>query len=161
MIKIRTNVFETNSSSSHSITIPYPLQLEENKMEINDAGYIEVSLSEFCYQTHTSQMDRLAWLIQLLINEKINHNAFWGAHYRGNWDELAEQLYKLEEFQELESRIADYASCKGIRLVQGTEGYIDHESCYESMNSFLFDYYNIDSVSFVFGKDIKMMFAFD
>ena len=160
MIKIRTNVFETNSSSSHSITIPYPLQLEENKMEINDEGYIEVSLSQFCHWEHDTQMDRLAWLIQLLANEKLGYNPFWYHRNNEEWHELAEKLYETEEFQELSAEIADYANCRGIILAELTSGYIDHDSNYESMKTFLLEY-NVNAVSFVFGADIGMVFEFN
>ena len=160
MINIRTNVFETNSSSSHSITIPYPLELNENEMEINEDGYIEVSLSQFCHWEHESQMDRLAWLIQLLANEKLGYNPFWYHRNDEHWHELAEKLYATEEFQELSAEIADYASCRGIVLAELTSGYIDHDSNYESMKIFLLEY-GVDAVSFVFGNGIEMMFEFN
>lgn len=160
MINIRTNVFETNSSSSHSITIPYPLEIEESVLPINDEGYIEVELHEFCHSPQDGQMARLAWLIQLIVNDKIGYNSFWYAHGNDEWEKLAEELYALEEFQELEAEIADYANCRGIRLVHGTEGYIDHESCYESMKAFLLEY-GVYAVDFVFGKNIEMLFEFN
>lgn len=159
MIKIRRSVFETNSSSSHSITIPYPLTVEDCNLPINDEGYIEVELQEFCHSPLEGQMARLAWLIQLVVNSTIGHNAFWCCHYRGSWSDLASELYDQEDFRELEDEIACYANCKGIRLAENTEGYIDHESCYESMKAFL-EQYNVDAVSFVFGKDIGMFFEF-
>ena len=159
MIKIRTNVFETNSSSSHSITIPYPLTVEESVLPVNEDGYIEVELHEFCHSPQDGQMARLAWLIQLIVNDKIGYNSFWYAHNNEEWTELSEELYALEEFQELETEIANYANCRGVRLAHGTEGYIDHESCYESMKVFLLEY-GVDAASFVFGKDIEMYFEF-
>ncbi len=159
MINSRRNVFETNSSSSHSITIPYPLTVEDCVLPINDDGYIEVELHEFCHSPQDGQMARLAWLVQLIINDKIGYNSFWYARNNDDWEKLAEALYALEEFQDLEAEIASYANCRGIRLVHGTEGYIDHESCYESMKVFLLEY-GVDAASFVFGKDIEMYFEF-
>lgn len=159
MINIRTNVFETNSSSSHSITIPYPLEIEESVLPINDEGHIEVELHEFCHSPQDGQMARLAWLIQLIVNDKIGYNSFWYARNKEHWNELAETLYELEEFQELEAEISSYANCRGVRLSEGTEGYIDHESCYESMKAFLLEY-GIGAADFVFGKNIEMFFEF-
>ena len=159
MLRIRKNVFETNSSSSHSITIPHPNELNWNEMDINEDGYIEVSLGKFCHGDHESQNDRLAWLIQLIVNEKLSYNAFWYYRDKDEWETLAEQLYATEEFQELEAEIADYADCSGIRLSPRTEGYIDHSSNYDSMKSFLLEY-DVSAVSFVFGEGVVMNFEF-
>ena len=159
MINIRRNVFETNSSSSHSITIPFPLELEDCNLIVNDEGYIEVALHEFCHTPFDSQMARLAWLVQLIINSDLGHNNFWCVPGLEEWNKRAWELYETEDFKELSAAIAEYANCKGIVLYFGTEGYIDHESCYPGMHSFLSGY-DVSIVDFVFGKDINMFFQF-
>lgn len=160
MLNIRRSTFETNSSSSHSITIPFPVVLNSSELEVNDEGYIEISFCEFCWQEHSTQMDRLAWLVQVIVNDKVERNAFW---YHGNdtrWHELESMLYETDDFQRLSAEIAEYVGCKGIRLAEYTSGYIDHESDYPTVDDFL-DSYDVTATQFVFGNDIEMKFYFN
>lgn len=158
MRKIRRNVFETNSSSTHSITI-IDATLEPSYMYISDDGYIYVELEECCsYADYCSQRSRLAIALQQLMYEEGLD--FW---YASDYDAELEKLYSNEKFQKFSDEIAEYVGepCKGVRLAEGTEGYIDHESVYYSLDRFLSENGFSSLVDFVFSKGVNVHFEFN
>lgn len=73
MKKIRQSVFETNSSSSHSLTIaPKPKilgMLEEGILIINRIPKIILESSDLSITTATTQLEKLAFVIACLKTE--------------------------------------------------------------------------------------------
>lgn len=140
MIQIRRNVFETNSSSSHSITISDD-NLVANKIPIVEDWNIcdgeptmLVELNGFCgWCDHESQMEKLAYLIMQIayILDLEYANGWYGS--KEEIEEAREKLYESEEFKELEDTVCEHAGCKHIRLYENTEGYIDHDSVCSDM----------------------------
>lgn len=135
MKQIRRNVFETNSSSSHSITInddnlvANKIPIEQNWEVCNGEPTMMVELNDFCgWDNHETQMEKLAYIIMQIayILDLYHANGFEGS--REEIKEAREKLYESEEFKELEDSICDHAGCRHIRLREDTEGYIDHES---------------------------------
>ena len=158
MRKIRRGVFETNSSSSHSITIGDSTP-EPNYMIINEDGYIYIQLEECCsYADYCSQRSRLPIALQQLIYEEGLD--LW---YTDDWEMEAEQLYANEHFQQFSKEIADYVGepCKGVRLEEWTSGYIDHESVYYCLDEFLHQNGFNNLIEFVFGRDVNVHFEFN
>lgn len=138
MTKIRVKCFETNSSSSHSITIndsnlvANEIPIEQDWEVCDGEPTMMVELNGFCgLANHETQMEKLAYIIMQIayILELYHANGFYGSP-----EEIKaarEKLYESEEFKELEDVICDHAGCKHIRLRENTEGYIDHDSvCY-------------------------------
>ena len=160
MRQIRNGVFETNSSSTHSISINNTTLMDSELIIDEFDGYIYVSLEEFCHWDHSSQNDRLAWLIQTIACS-IDGNMFWCSNDK-EWKEAAEKLYNHEDFQRLSNEIAGYVGngCNGIRVEERSEGYIDHESQYGSLNDFLWNY-DTSILEFVFGKNVYLHFEFN
>jgi len=138
MIKVRRNVFETNSSSSHSITIKNDslvaneIPIEEDYDICDGEPTMMVELNGFCgWENHETQMEKLAYIIMQIayILNLESANGFYGS--KEEIEDAREKLYESEEFKELEDIICDHAGCKHIRLRDDTEGYIDHDSvCY-------------------------------
>lgn len=166
MIQIRQNVFETNSSSTHSITIADSALLpSEFEVMIDDNGdeVIHVDLVGFCsYHDHESQNDKLAYLVEQIAYITDNEYAlnFYGTKEEN--EEAQEALYKTSEFRELEDAICDYADCKHIRINPRSEGYIDHESVVDSLEDWA--WFGMDRnnyLTFVFAKDSWVHFEFN
>ena len=135
MIHIRRNVFETNSSSSHSITITDPRLVDNQIPIVEDWDICDgeptmlVELNGFCgWCDHESQMEKLAYLIMQIayILDLTYANGGYGS--KEGIEEAREKLYASEEFKELEDLVCDHSGCKHLRLREGTEGYIDHGS---------------------------------
>lgn len=141
MKKVRQNVFETNSSSSHSITIkddylvPNEIPVEQDWEICNGEPTMMVELNGFCgWDNHKTQMEKLAYIImQIAYILDLSHaNGFYGSPEEIK--EAREKLYESDEFKELEDAICEHAGCKHIRLYENTEGYIDHESVCSNMD---------------------------
>lgn len=150
MRQIRHSVFETNSSSTHSITIKHK-GLGNNSMKVQDDGYIHTALGEFGWEIadYRSQEDRLSYLVTMLA-EKHGFNTIWCD------DETAAErisdLMKTKDFKQLSDEVGNYARCRGV-IIDNSQGYIDHQSheYYNTLNDFLREY-RTDIVEFVFGR---------
>lgn len=168
--QIRRGVFETNSSSVHSITIIKDT-IDSNKMAINDDGLIEVDAGEFGWgvERHRDQYTKLSYLVMMALETE------------GSECETVEQFYETEGFQKINSEIASYCACKGVtvpglkiekhsykdsknedRFYIDHDGYIDHQSCedYGSLQEFL-DSNNVGVIEFVFNSSLILEISND
>lgn len=167
---IRRSVFETNSSSVHSISITNS-DIKKSNLEVNDDGYIVVLPGEFGWgiENHRDQSTKLEYLVMMALETE------------GKKCETLEQFYKTKGFKLINTNISSYCSCKGI-VLEGFnfekhtykdsknedrsyithEGYIDHQSCddYHSLKDFL-DSYKTNVIDFVFNSGINLHISND
>lgn len=172
MINIRRKTFETNSSSSHSISIidptlveselnlvdPWEVDYYDEDLDYNKK-YVLIDFHEYCsYDDHESQEDRLTLCIQQLVAEL--HLDFWCVSNE-EWHKNIKLLYEDEKFKEISDRVADYVGgdCAGVRIREFSEGYIDHDSDYGSYDNFM-SHNCLDLVDFVFAKEAQAHFEF-
>ena len=136
---IRNEVYETNSSSVHSIVVMKE-GLAPNEMRLNKDGYIVVYYGFFGknYNYYTSQQEKLSYLVTKL--------------YYKYWD--TEEVINSWQFHDLEEAIMDYVSgCSGLKIDTSNDPYIDHQSVEDEF----IDYWDKDAIiSFVFGKDVAL-----
>ncbi len=141
MIKIRNSVFETNSSSVHSISIDKS-GLEKSNFKLDKNGYIHVDYGQFdrYYELFTSQYEKLSYLITC-------------CYYLANYEDSVTDTY---EFRRIEDALKDYTGCAGIIIDNQCEPYIDHQSIpYDSIE--IINVYNRDEIiNFVFNKYISL-----
>ena len=106
---IRRNVFETNSSSTHSVTIGKStcedsyLEIEEycDKGDYEDTIVIDtVGFCGFC--DHNTQQEKLAYLMQQIAYMNSYSDIFWGS---GDVEEQLEEYYNCDDFRELEDAV--------------------------------------------------------
>lgn len=140
--KIRKDVFETNSSSVHSLVISNEGR-EPSEFKLNKHGEIEVDFGQFgkelCY--YTSQYDKLSYLITCL--------------YYLNGLEV-EDIYEKWEFREIQDAVCKYTGAKGIKIIGKEEPEIDHQSQpYSGIE--IIDVYDEDAViNFIFNKYVSL-----
>ena len=158
MIKIRKNVFETNSSSMHSLILhnrkaTYNLPVEED-------GYIHVELGEYGwgYKKLRVLYDRLAYALAMVMETEggVSH---WGE----NSNILGEQFYNSDGFNAINELIKKKYNCNGIKIdSNGDEyypyGYIDHQSYedYNSLQDFLDDW-GVTLEEFLFNENVVVI----
>ena len=146
MKTIRSNCFETNSSSTHSISI-IKHELTPSYLTIfEEDNKIHVYPGEFGWEikTYSDQNDKLEYLISMLFETE------------GNQCKSRTQLWETEGYQLINDAIKEYCNCDGI-FIEGKfgiksykyngeehfylehDGYIDHQSCedYSSIKDFL------------------------
>lgn len=164
MRTIRRNVFETNSSSVHSISInskyvpDYDPFLEEDRIDgivVDDyENRVLCHFGEFGWEevTYTTEMSKLSYLLTM------------AAMTEGDNIKSVEEFFKRPGYKLLDQMIAEHCNCDGIEIVDPMEinvydgkpylyieGYIDHQSCeYDSLEDFLDDC-GVTALEFVFG----------
>ena len=173
MKTIRYNTFETNSSSTHSITVydntltTCDLPVQDFYSEIDDMYMFDalmVELTGFCgYNDHESQNDRLALCCLLVIYDIIDEppHCMTDSEYKN----AINKVYNDERWKALEDDIKEYVNCDIIRIKEFSEGYIDHDSLdyYEKGNRLkdFLSHHGFGSVySYVFAKDVITHFEF-
>lgn len=150
MKQIRQCVFETNSSSTHSITIR-KRGLDPNYMRVYDDGYIHVELGEFGWEceNYDMQSDKLSYVVTMLA-EKNGLATWWGSDK--SLEDHAKEIMETKDFLKISREIGEYAKCNGI-IIDPSEGYIDHQSHedYATLQDFLDDY-GTNVIELVFGR---------
>ena len=142
--QIRNNVFETNSSSQHSLVISED-GLEPSEFTLDENGYIHVGYGSFGkeYEIYTTQYDKLSYLITL-------------CYYCTNPHQNTENTY---QFKYIEDAIRSYIGneCKGIIIDEEYEPYIDHQSYPCDGDIEIVNVYDINSINnFVFNEYISL-----
>lgn len=140
--KIRKGVFETNSSSVHSLVIANDGR-EPSEFKLNKNGEIEIDFGEFGkdYFLYTSQYDKLSYLITCL-------------YYLSGYD--IEDIYDRSEFTEISDAVCRYTGATGIKILGEIEPSIDHQSIpYDSIE--IIDAYDEDQIiNFIFNKYVSL-----
>ena len=140
--EIRKCVFETNSSSVHSLVISNDGR-EQSEFELNEDGEIEVDFGQFGSDLHlyVSQYDKLSYLMTCL-------------YYLAGYD--AGAVYDRWEFREIQNAVCKYTGAAGIKILGEEEPAIDHQSQpHYEIN--LVNIYDEDAViNFIFNKHIAL-----
>lgn len=155
MKQIRRNVFETNSSSTHSVSVRCGKGLQTNWMTIGEDGYIHSNLGEFGWEieTYREQSEKLSYLLTMAYMKNPPNVCSWSDGYSEPDD--IERFMETEDFKMISDAIAGYADCKGVMLDRIDDGYIDHQSHedYRTTKEFL-DEYGVDVIEFVYGRGV-------
>ena len=149
MIKVRRSVFETNSSSSHSITLAPKQVCESKTLPLDSEGYVTAHVNGYCsYDVFCEPIDKLGYLLQVYAAK--NHISLNYACTSQNFLDALEELYQTDEFDYLQSRVKELMgpTCKGIRFADTYGwGYIDDS--YEAVDEFC-TYNEYDPIDFIF-----------
>ena len=156
MKKIRQNVFETNSSSVHSLVISSE-GLEPSNLKIDPkTDHVIVNTQYFGkeYNIYSTQEDKLSYLITYIIT---------ALQYKYDNQEILEvELFKDYRFIYIENIIKNYCNCSGITVVINEEGGFDHQtSPYQS--DCIIDFYDDSETieNFIFNKYISLKTSWD
>ena len=144
---IRKGIYETNSSSVHTIVISSD-GMEPSKLPVDKDGYITVRYGEFGKDgtVYSSQEDKLSYLVTQ-------------CYYLGGWEYDVNRDNNYH-FKNIEDAIVDYTGARGIRIVGG-EPDIDHQTLADMGYSELYlihnEYDEKEIQSFVFNKYISLL----
>lgn len=152
MFQIRRNVFETNSSSTHSVSFAPGKPLKPSTLKIDEDGFIHCYLDEYGWDTRTyrSQDELLSYLVTM-ISEITDHKV-WCTR---NIKEEIEAIQQTAEFKRVSDAISAYTGAEGL-ILDESEGYIDHQSGtdrYSTLDKFL-DKCGTSIIEFVFGDNV-------
>lgn len=166
MKQVRKNVFETNSSSTHSISFSSSYGKYYNPTSLNAFidydDKVHVGFGEFGWEIEDYNLpyDKLQYIVTMLVETE-----------GGNLS-CVEELFETDGFKLINNAVADYCHCDGIWIDSDMgmdsytwdgkthyyiehEGYIDHQSYedYNSVQDFL-DYYDLNITQFIFDSGV-------
>lgn len=139
-IKKRKKIWESNSSSMHSVSISK--SDSKGSLYPNDDGYVEVNSGEYGwgYEVLSTPREKLEYLVMMELEGTSATNE--------------EEFIESDGFKEIEDTVKEIVDCKGI-ILEGFrmrmesygehswldhEGYIDHQSQCGSAKAFLEEY---------------------
>lgn len=143
--QIRRNVFETNSSSVHSLAYSKD-GLEPSELEIDKNGELPISLGIFdeC-RIYKDQYTKLSYLLTCL-------------YYLSDCDK--EKIYDDNSFMSIDDAVCSYTGAKRIRIM-GDEGYIDHQSVPTFDIEIINAWDEEEVINYIFNKNIWLKTDFD
>lgn len=163
MKQIRRSVFETNSSSMHSVAIKCKGHMyDESCLLVDVDDYVHVRFGEFGWEieSYIDAYSKLQYIVTMLVETE------------GRNITSVEDLFETDGFKLINNAIADYCHCNGIWIDEEMkmkfyewdgrkhwyldhEGYIDHQSHedYRSVQDFLDDY-GVNITDFIFNSAV-------
>lgn len=147
-LTIRSNLFETNSSSVHSIVYKNQ-ELSEPDLPINQkTGNIIGHLDTFdCVFDYDDQDMKLAYILTCL-------------YYQEGMD--VERVKESWNFFELEEMLQEYCGCAGLEISDHGDPYIDHQSVPDRYGeNGLFRYDKNSMKNFIFNKNVVLHSEYD
>jgi hypothetical protein len=144
--QIRRNVFETNSSSTHSFSHGGAF----NNIIVEDDGFVHTNLGEFGWEirNYYDSEAKLAYI--LLVAASFTDHSFW--YFENGFNEELKSFKCTDLYKDIEDVVKDHMNCDGIEINKNSEGYIDHQSLeYDSFNEWLYDTGASSIEDFIFG----------
>ena len=150
--KIRYGVWESNSSSTHSVSFSKIKLTNFAAPTPNEDGYLYVDFGNFGweYRRYRDPYVKLQYLLTMVAML---------------YETSEEEFYELDDFKMIENAIKNkIQGCEGIRMnngafgTYGIDGYIDHQSCggFSCIWDFL-TYYEVSLEDFIFNSDIVLI----
>ena len=174
--QIRSGLWETNSSSSHTVYLTSE-NMQEDISELNkyiqDDGYLHIKFGKFGWEikNYTDAYTKLQYALTMVVETECR--------YRPIQTEGESIVFEeTEGFKAIDSLIARVLDCAGVIVDSNMEvsiyedywnkgttmigithdGYIDHQSStddYNSLQDFL-DYYDISLETFIFDSNVVL-----
>lgn len=119
MLQVRKNVFETNSSSTHSISLGEGDYIFDTSLTPSESGYVEIYGDEFGWEqaTYNSACVKASYSLVYCLNWSYEN--------------------KDKHLQMLIDVITEQTDCVGVKWVD--DGYIDHQSAESNQLDYLFE----------------------
>ena len=142
MKQCRDNVFETNSSSVHAISISKdglePSRLKKNK---NNEIVVKLGTFEFCGEL-TAQNSKLSYLMTCM-------------YYI--YPDISDKNSRVYPYESIKNVICKYANADDIILTNIDDAYIDHQSAPYDTGDLIINIYDEDSIiNFIFNKYVTV-----
>lgn len=145
----RSNVFETNSSSVHTVCVrPITENYDTNQaLPVDYDGNVIGEFMEFGWSGKcNTASDKLAYLLVMIwetipYDNKPNDASIWCTDFKSERDNAIRIIKETDAFKRLENILKEYGGYNGLDISNESEGYIDHQSCeyYRSLDGFLND----------------------
>ena len=159
---IRRGVFETNSSSTHSVTIREDIPSPALKVEDDNKVHAEFDEFGWEWEHYFTAKSKLSYALTMVVETECKRRE----------DNTIPNFFETEGFKAINDLIKEKCKCDGvtvdseIKVVRHMredgeytyidhDGYIDHQSCedYNSLQDFL-DTYGVTLEQFIFDEHV-------
>ena len=161
--QIRKGIFETNSSSSHAVSVKHRDEMRvEFYLQPQEDGYIHIILDKFGWDYDGDlygQERHLSYLLTLAAMSEDCTNYF--DEQTNDW--CRSRFEKTKIFKRIEESVVKVAKKFDIDIegiyIDDFDGYIDHQSYYPPME--FLDTYGLSIKKFIFGSGINLIIDHD
>ena len=157
---MRWGCYETNSSSSHCVTVQGKENIDDCGVDryVGDDGYIHIELGEYGWSGDPCDtfISKLEYAMSMVLHTEYTDFNYYDDDFTVDQDRLED----LDGYQIILSAIRDHIYCEGIIIEKRKGafypyGYIDHQSheYYKSLAEFLDDW-NVSTDRFLFDDGV-------
>ena len=151
MRKIRKSVFETNSSSMHSLILKKSEEIKDSSaLKLDDNGNLHIELNDYSFLK--KDLKEVNEILSFVASYMIEYGYYNGWSEKNNYerDPYPEEMKKFKGIDILENIIKKYTGAKGIVIEKITRG---HFPSAESFNISEEKMFNSDIIEqLIFGK---------
>lgn len=157
MRQIREGVFETNSSSCHSVSVKRRKDMRcDWQLTVSGDGYIHIPLDSFGWNYDGDlygQERRLSYILTMAAMNRDCTN-YWDGDSSNEYNRSL--FEKTDAFKQIERIVVNMSPepCYGI-YIDDFGGYIDHQSC-TTVSDFLNDF-DLTLKEFIFGDNVELI----
>lgn len=112
--KIRSSVFETNSSSMHTLTLKNSDETKDFVLELDKDGYLHIETGD--YSDLKKDLKEVSEILSFIASWIVEYGYYdrWEAEYDYERNPTSEEMRSFKGFDILENIVRKYTGAKGI-----------------------------------------------
>jgi hypothetical protein len=152
MKKIRKSVFETNSSSMHSLILKKSEEIKDiSALKLDNNGYLHIELNDYSYLE--KDLKEVNEILSFVASYMIEYGYYNGWSEKNNYerDPNPEEMKKFKGIDILEKIVKKYTGAKGIIIGKITQGHFPAAESFNISEKKMFDPDIVEKL--IFGKE--------
>lgn len=152
MKKIRNSVFETNSSSMHSLILKNSEEIKDiSALKLDDNGYLHIELNDYSFLE--KDLKEVNEILSFVASYMIEYGYYNGWSKRNNYerDPNPEEMKNFKGIDILEKIVKKYTGAKGIVIEKITQGHFPAAESFNISEEKMFNQNIIEKL--IFGKE--------
>ena len=152
MKKIRKSVFETNSSSMHSLILKNSEETKDiSALKLDDNGYLHIELNDYSFLK--KDLKEVEEILSFVASYMIEYGYYNGWSEKNNYerDPNPEEMKKFKGIDILENIVKKYTGAKGIVIEKITRGHFPGAESFNISEEKMFNSSILEQL--IFGKE--------
>ena len=152
MRKIRKSVFETNSSSMHSLILKKSEETKDiSALKLDDDGYLHIELND--YSDLKKDLKEVNEILSFVASYMIEYGYYNGWSEKNNYEREPnpEEMKEFKGIDILEKIVKKYTGAKGIVIEKITQGHFPSAESFNISEEKMFNSSILEQL--IFGKE--------